>query len=711
MTRFPQINRPMNITLEPLTEDLIREADGLFLGLLRNALVGVYIIQDELFRYVNPRFAEMFGYSQADICGHIGPRALIAEEDVPKVLNAIANRINGITDTAHYTFQGRHRNGELIELEVFGNRTQFEGRPAIIGMLVDITARGAAERTATEQLSFIGQLIEAIPSPLFFKDEQARYLGCNKAFETFNGRPRSELIGRSVFDIAPPDLAARYHEADQTLFDHPGVQTYEASVESADGVRRDVIFNKATYFKADGRLGGLVGVITDITERKQTEALIWMQANYDPLTGLPNRRLLNDRLAELMKKATRNHDCVAVLFIDLDRFKEVNDTLGHEAGDHLLVEASRRVVGCVRGSDTVARQGGDEFTVLLPGLSERAPIERIAEDILQALHQPFHLGADIAYVSASIGITLFPKDAETPADILKNADQAMYHAKDEGRSRFCYFSPSMQENALQRLQLGKDLRSALGEGQLSLHYQPILDLASGRIYKAEALLRWMHPERGPIPPAEFIPVAEELGLIDAIGTWVFQEATAAALRWRERTPDTQNQPGPIQIAVNASPRQFVKGRSLESLLDNMDSLGLPGSCIALEITEGLLLDEHPGVTAQLSRLSAAGIQISIDDFGTGYSAMAYLKRMDIDNLKIDRSFIRDLTTDPSDLAITEAIIAMAHKLDLQVVAEGVETEAQRERLTAAGCDFAQGYLFSPALPEAAFFDFIARWHA
>jgi diguanylate cyclase (GGDEF)-like protein/PAS domain S-box-containing protein len=709
MTSFTPTDGPVDIAPEPLTEDLTLEANGLFLGLLRNALIGVYIIQDKLFRYVNPRFAEMFGYAQADICGHIGPTDLITSEDLQKVEDAVSSRIEGATDTAHYTFRGRRRDGREIELEVFGNRTQLDGRPAIIGMLVDITARRAAEHNASEQLHFIGQLIEAIPSPLFFKDEEACYLGCNKAFETFSGRLRSELIGRTVFEIAPPDLAARYHEADQALLDHPGVQTYEASIESADGMRHDVIFNKATFCKSDGSLGGLVGVITDITDRKQTEALIWMQANYDALTGLPNRRLLNDRLAELIKKAQRDHDCVAVLFIDLDRFKEVNDTLGHEAGDCLLIEAARRVVSCVRGSDTVARQGGDEFTVLLPGLAEKAPIERIVEDILQSLHQPFQLGADVAYVSASIGITLFPKDAETPANILKNADQAMYHAKDEGRNRFCYFSTSMQENALQRLQLGKDLRNALGEGQLSLHYQPILHLASGRIHKAEALLRWTHPVRGAVPPTEFIPVAEELGLIDAIGSWVFQEATAAAARWRQRMPEAQ-QP-PVQIAVNASPRQFAKGRSLEILLEHLDSRGLPGACIALEITEGLLLDENPSVTAQLGRLSAAGVQISIDDFGTGYSAMAYLKRMDIDTLKIDRSFIRDLTTDPSDLAITEAIIAMAHKLDLQVVAEGIETDAQRERLAAAGCDYGQGYLFSPALPEAAFFDFIARWPA
>ena len=697
----------MPLTHVPLTEDLIREADGLFLGLLRNALIGVYIIQNGLFRYVNPRFAEMFGYAQKDICGRFGPADLIEPQDLDKVQEAIDKRIDGSAETAHYTFHGSHREGRALELEVFGTRTEFAGKPAIIGMLIDITARRAAERTATEQLNFTAQLIEAIPSPLFFKDEQGRYVGCNKAFEAFLGSPRDAIIGRTVFDLSPPDLAQRYHAADQALLDNPGVQTYEASVESAGGQRRDVIYNKATYLKADGQLGGLVGVITDITQRKQTEALIWMQANYDALTGLPNRRLLNDRLAELVKRPHRSHDCVAVMFIDLDRFKEVNDTLGHEAGDRLLVEAARRIVACLRESDTVARQGGDEFTVLLPGMAERAPIERIAEDIIQSLCQPFQLGNDVAYVSASIGITLCPADATTPADILKNADQAMYHAKEAGRNRFSYFSPSMQANALEHLQLGKDLRLALGAGQLSLHYQPIVNLASGRPDKAEALLRWTHPERGPIPPEVFIPVAEELGLIDTIGSWVFQHAAATARRWQQSLPPELRETHPIQITINTSPRQFAKGKSLEVLLESLEALELPGRCIAIEITERLLLDEQPAVTAQLARLRAAGIQLSIDDFGTGYSAMAYLTRMDIDTLKIDRSFIHKLVTHPGDLAITEAIIVMAHKLGLTVVGEGIETEAQRELLAAAGCNYGQGFLFSRPIPEDDFFDFLA----
>ena len=678
-----------------LTEDLIRDADGLFVGLLRNAMIGVYIIQDNLFRYANPRFAEIFGYTQAEICGVLGPRELIAPSEEDKVLGAISQRLDGLAETAHYVFTGLRKDGGRIDLEVFGNRTEFEGRPAIIGMLVDITARCAAERTANEQLNFIGQLIEAIPSPLFFKDEKARYLGCNKAFEAFIMRPRDAIIGRSVFDISPPELAARYHEADKALFDHPGVQTYEASVEAADGMRRDVIFNKATWLHADGSLGGLVGVITDITERKQTEALVWVQANYDPLTGLPNRRLLHDRLSELLKKAHRDQESVAVLYIDLDRFKEVNDTLGHEAGDRLLVDAARRIVGCVRESDTVARQGGDEFTVLLPGLSDRLPLERIADDIIQALDRPFTLGDDLAYVSASIGITFFPQDATSPIDILKNADQAMYHAKDAGRNRFSYFSPTMQENALQRLQLGRDLRSALAEGQLELHFQPILHLASGEVRKAEALLRWTHPDRGAISPVVFIPIAESSGLISEIGDWVFRSAADQVQRWRSSL-DPQ-----FQISVNRSPAQFRSDASGgPGWGEQLAQRGLPGDSIVVEITEGLLLDTGPGVTDQLHALKQAGLPISLDDFGTGYSAMAYLQKFDIDYLKIDRRFVSGMQQDATGRALCKAIIVMAHELGMKVVAEGVETAEQRDWLKAAGCDHGQGFLFArPMVPE------------
>ncbi|HZW25090.1 MAG TPA: EAL domain-containing protein [Gallionella sp.] len=431
-------------------------------------------------------------------------------------------------------------------------------------------------------------------------------------------------------------------------------------------------------------------------ERKRAEDLIWHQANYDSVTGLPNRRLFRDRLEQEMRKTDRNRQTLALLFIDLDRFKEVNDTLGHDVGDLLLIDAAHRISECVRSSDTVARLGGDEFTVILPHLNDAGRSEQVAEHIIDALAQPFQIGGETVYISASIGITLYPGDAAGIEGLLKNADQAMYVAKNSGRNCFSYFTSRMQEHAQHRLHLSRDLRNALPAGQMELFFQPIVDLRSGDIVKAEALIRWRHPERGMVSPAEFIPLAEEVGLIGEIGDWVFREAAGWMKRWHERGYSC------TQVSVNKSPGQFVVEERHSGWLSHLDELGLPGTCLVIEITEGLLLDARADVTGKLLQFRDAGIQVAIDDFGTGYSSLSYLKKFDIDYLKIDRSFVRDLATDPNDLALSEAIIVMAHKLGLKVVAEGVETTEQRDMLTAAGCDYVQGYLYAKPMPAEEF---------
>jgi diguanylate cyclase (GGDEF)-like protein/PAS domain S-box-containing protein len=456
-----------------------------------------------------------------------------------------------------------------------------------------------------------------------------------------------------------------------------------------------------TIRDANGEVLRYVALSSDITDKVRSDELIWRQANFDFLTELPNRYMFHDRLEQELRKAHRESSLLALLFIDLDRFKEVNDTLGHQIGDLLLIEAAGRIGNCIRESDTVARLGGDEFTVILTQLADTSDAEHIAQQIISALAEPYVFDADVAYISASVGITLYPQDSADVEQLLRNADQAMYAAKSAGRDRLSYFTPALQESAQHRLRLINDLRGALQAQQFSLHFQPILDLASGRVIKAEALLRWEHPEQGMISPQEFIPLAEETGLIVQIGDWVFREAARWTQRWSSFGGAT------LQVSVNMSPVQFQSDAPLvEDWLNHLQQLGISEGCISIEITEGLLLNAMPVVTDKLLAFRDAGIQIAIDDFGTGYSALSYLKRFDIDYLKIDQSFIRNLERDSNDLVLSEAIVIMAHKLGLKVVAEGVETEAQRRRLIEIGCDYGQGYLFSKPLPAAEFGQFL-----
>ncbi|XLZ68950.1 EAL domain-containing protein [Massilia sp. SR12] len=446
-------------------------------------------------------------------------------------------------------------------------------------------------------------------------------------------------------------------------------------------------------------------MIEDITEKKETEALIWQQANFDTLTQLPNRRMFLDRLQHDILKSRRDGTRIAILFIDLDHFKEVNDTLGHHQGDVLLVEAARRIGACVRQSDTVSRLGGDEFTVILPELAEVDRVEGIAQHIIDSLRMPFQLGQEQAFISASIGITIYPDDAGNMDDLLKHADQAMYAAKGAGRNRFSYFTPALQVAALNRMRLTNDLRSALKGNQLKLYFQPIVHLQTGKVHKAEALIRWEHPQRGMVSPLEFIPLAEASGLIVDIGEWVFRESAQWVKRWRQDVHPN------FQVSLNQSPLEFQRERgSYAEWLVHLQQIGVPGESIVVEITEGLLLDASADVTDKLLQLRDAGIQVALDDFGTGYSSLSYLKKFDIDYLKIDRSFTRNLAPDSSDMALSDAIIVMAHKLGLSVIAEGVETTEQRDLLAGAGCDYGQGYLFARPLP-AADFDTLLRQQA
>jgi diguanylate cyclase (GGDEF)-like protein/PAS domain S-box-containing protein len=528
-------------------------------------------------------------------------------------------------------------------------------------------------------------------------DAENRIIAINPAFTRLTGYELSEVIGQN-----PRILNSGHHE----------VNFFKEMWSSilATGCWQGEIWNRHksgevfvealsinTIFSDDGAVYRRVSLFYDITEKKRSEELIWRQANFDSHTGLPNRRMFYDRLEQMLKIAHRTGLPVALMFIDLDHFKEVNDTLGHDVGDILLHEAARRLTRCVRESDTVARMGGDEFTVILGEIGDTDGVSCIAQAILHCLAEPFLLGGETVYVSASIGITLYPDDADDADLLIKNADQAMYAAKRHGRNRYSHFTAALQESTQTRMRMTTDLHHALLENQFQLHYQPIVDLNGGAIHKAEALIRWQHPSRGLIRPDEFIPVAEETGLIVALGHWVFFEAARQVALWRAAYQ------ADLQISVNKSPVQFRSEETdYEAWFEHLRQLGLPGQSIVIEITESLLLDASSETSDRLLRFRDAGMQVSLDDFGTGYSSLAYLKKFEIDYLKIDQSFICNLTPASEDMAICEAMIVMAHKLGMKVIAEGIETQAQCDLLTSIGCDFGQGYLFSRPIPAEEF---------
>ncbi len=552
-------------------------------------------------------------------------------------------------------------------------------------ILVDITERKGNE----EKLKLANLVYQAIGEAIMVADADNRIVTVNPAFTELTGYTLQEAVNQSTTLLKSGHQDEAYYQVMWHALETTGHWQGEIWNRRKNGETYLEWLTINTVYDEQNKVRYRIAMFSDITDQKRAEQTIWQQANFDSLTGLPNRHLFYERLAQEMKKSQRLNLPLALLFLDLDHFKDINDTLGHTKGDLLLKEMAQRLLTCVRSTDTVARLGGDEFTIILPELHDPDSIERLAQDILRQLTKPFQLASERAYVSVSIGITLYPEDSDDIDVLIKNADQAMYAAKDQGRNRRHYFTASMQEAALTRMRLINDLRAALDECQFWLAYQPIVDLTTGTIRKAEALIRWQHPTRGLISPAEFIPVAEATGMIIDIGEWVFREAAQQAAQWRIAHRND------FQISINKSPVQFQKeGNGHLAWFDHLRELNLPGQSIVVEITEGLLMDAGALISDQLLAFRDAGIQVSLDDFGTGYSSLSYLKKFDIDYLKIDQSFTRNLSPNATDLTLCEAIIVMAHKLGIKVIAEGIETQEQCDLLIAAGCDYGQGYLFS-----------------
>ena len=661
------------------------------LGMFSNTMTGYYL-------EANQAFLDIVGYSNEELitlnCKDITPKEYLHQE------KALHELLMTQGNYGPYEKEYIHKDGHLIPVRLSGVLlTDKSGLQSICSIVEDVTkAKLNAESSKLAEMVF-----DHTSEAIFIMDDNDAVISINPAFIKITGYTKEEIISKNFHTLGFNYLEeSSFHSMTQAI-SIVGQWQGEMKLQHKNQDSYSVWLTAKTIYNDDNSVHHRVLIFSDITQRKASEEIILQQANFDSLTGLPNRRLFHDRLAQEIKRATRSNKQLALIFLDLDHFKEINDTLGHDMGDILLKEAAQRLKASIRDADTVARLGGDEFILILSDLHSVESVERVVQVLLQKMSQPFQLDDKTVYVSASLGITFFPKDATKAYDLLKHADQAMYDAKNKGRNRSSYFTSSMQNLAKARILIINDLRTALAENQFVLYYQPIVDLSNGQINKVEALIRWFHPLRGMVSPIEFIPIAEEFGLIHEIGNWVFQDAAKQLVKLKDLYG------AEFQISINKSPAQFhTIGHSQNNWVEYLKQLGLPKKSLVVEITESLLMNDNSYTVKKLIELHEAGVELSVDDFGTGYSSLSYLKKYDIDYLKIDRSFVTNLQEGSDDSIICEAIIVMAHKLGIKVIAEGVETIEQRDILIDSGCDFGQGYLFSKPLPIEELIDFIGN---
>lgn len=805
----------VDLTEQRQKDRALRQTNGFLTAIVDNSPVAIYTSDfDGAITFWNPAAERIFGFTREQVLGRF---ALFVQDEKRDEAAEIRRRLASGEILHELELVRRRGDGSLVTLHGAGAPLR-DDNDRITGLLftcIDVTV---ARRSAIElerHLHFMRALIDAIPSPVYFKDNQGRYSVRNRAWEDLFGGGK-DWTGKTVRDMFGADIASVHEEHDRALLDRPSSTTYEMLMPSSEGDKRQMLYNKVSFVDQKGDVAGLIGVITDVTRYKETEraleasearfrvltessidlisvidadgtmqyqsaalrhllgfdpadtvgknvfdlvhqddvdhvraafrriagiraltepvelrlrhrdggwrtfeslgtnclanphirGIVWNSrdvtdrkviqqriqhlAYHDNLTGLPNRGLLQDRLARSVARAERSGRKVAVLFIDLDNFKNINDTLGHDVGDELLRQVSRRLSECVRLEDTIARQGGDEFIVLLDNLDEGRNASIVAQKILNSLRQPLVLGGTEQHVSGSVGIALYPEDGRDAQTLMKNADTAMFHGKSLGKNTYQYFTAQMNIAVKRRMTLESALRRAVLQRDFVLHYQPQINLETGEIVACEALVRWKTEDSGTVMPGDFIPLAEETGLINEIGEWVLREGCRQAKEWQDMRL------APLRrIAINLSARQFADKGFLDMVNRVLTDTGLAPSCLELEITESQVMRQTEGMIQLLNKLSDMGVLLAIDDFGTGYSSLSYLKRLPIQKLKIDQSFIRDITVDPNDTAIVVAIINMAKSLDLGTIAEGVETAGQLALLRSKGCDVGQGFYFSP----------------
>lgn len=654
-----------------------------FRELIDNTVDVIEVVDPYTGRYldVNAVSCREHGYTREELLG-----MTVFDLDRTMQREEFAANMQRLRNGEDFTWQSTHRrkDGSEFPIEVSLRYVVLE-RDYLVSVVRDISERKQSE----DALKLAALVYHNSREAMMITDPDSRIIDVNRRFTEVTGYTRDEIIGQTPAILHSGRQTPDFYKAMWSELKSKGHWEGEIWNKRKNGEIYPEWLAINAVFDAAGKVERWVAQFSDISEKKQAEELIWTKANIDNVTGLPNRSMFLDRLKLELARAQRTGAMLALVFLDLDRFKEVNDTLGHDVGDLLLRQAGVRLRDSVRATDTVARLGGDEFIIILNDLRDNTVVGNIAPKIIERLAAPFLLNGSTVYVGASLGITIYPHDGLSPEVLLKNADQAMYMAKKEGRNRFNYFTPAMQQHVDRKARIQRDLREALNGDQLVVLYQPVVDLHTGLIVKAEALVRWQHPEQGMISPGLFIPVAEESGLIVQLGNRIFRDAVRTTQRLVSLCSN-------FKVSVNRSPVQFDSKD--DTWARDLKDAGVAGAAIIVEITEGLLLEARSGVQARLQALREAGVQVALDDFGTGYSSLAYLKKFSIGYIKIDQSFVQNLAPGNEDHSICSAMITMAHSLGIRVIAEGIETEAQRNLLAAAGCDFGQGYLFAQPLP-------------
>jgi diguanylate cyclase (GGDEF)-like protein/PAS domain S-box-containing protein len=696
-----------DVTERKTMVDGLRTSEAKLRAIIDYAAIGIILSDhNRVMIEANPAISNMLGYRREEMIGQ-SSLSLFHPDDLDFANTRITQLFSGEID--RYDTDRRYvaKDGHTVWAHVVVTclRDQSGAPEFTLGLVEDITERKRMETELRNSEELFRSLYMDAPLPyLFLSIPDATILNVNTTWLELLGYERYEVVGHWIGEFVSENsrtiLANEFpHFVNRDKVSGP---TFEFSRK--DGSVRLVTIDGRISCNAAGEPQHTHCIITDITERKAAEQKIKFLAFHDSLTGLSNRLLAKDRLEQAMAHGERLHHKTALLFLDLDHFKRVNDSLGHPIGDSLLKAVALRLRDCVRETDTISRQGGDEFLIILSSISDTEAVARVATKILERMNASFSIDGYELATSISIGIAVGPDDGADFDTLLKRADTAMYHAKEAGRNAYRFYTEQMNHEASEYLHIHNSLQRALDQGEFVLYYQPQISIATGKVIGAEALIRWNHPDLGLVPPSRFIPVAEDSGLIVPIGEWVLIEACRQAAEWHKQgLPD-------LVMAVNLSAVQFKRGDLVSNVQAALTSSGLDPSCLELELTESILIKDTANVLLTVQHLKALGIKLSIDDFGTGYSSLAYLKRFEVDKLKIDQSFIRDITTTPNDNVIVHAIVQMARSMGLKTLAEGVEDAGALESLRCHDCDEVQGFHFARPMPPDLFLDYVSGCH-